>query len=1378
MSKRGFVRAPRKPAPTVPPARVAVNPPLELPEREPRNILLMIAIPALLVAIIGTLIVMYTSGARSMRGGFFPMIGLVAFAAMMFSGRFGRGRKMTWGEQEKQRRIYLRQLDEDRDEIQRAAQDQRRSQLFVHGDPQQLDTVIGGPRMWERRNTDDDFLDVRLGIGIQQSNESAVSLQWPEVPVGEELEPVTGRALRDFILEQSKIRGIGKVLSLRSKPGFSFLGSDMDELHGLMRAVLCSLAVYHSPGDLKIMVVTRHPEAWQWLVWLPHNQHDEMFDACGLRRLVFTSPMDLEVALDSELHRKGRGPWAPPSGSSPLAMPSPMETPGAGALGPHWVIIDDAVGTPEQWEGITGQKGMAGITVLRLATRPGVGVGFAEEDERFELREGRLRHRDAFYAVADMLAESTADRYARAIARWSPTTAGELSETDSQGGELLRLLGIDDPRKIEVDRLWAERRGRGDPKWGMVPVGVRPSGELEHIILRAKDFGGYGFHSVVIGTSGSGKSEYFLSLCNGIALTHSPETFIIIFVDMKFESAAQDLEGLPHVAGSLSNLGKDDRHLAERMRKAINGEIARRYRLFKEAGARDANEYEEMRLAGRDLEPVPILLVIIDEYLELFHHHQDWIDLVIHIGQEGRGCNVFFTLGGQRLDLSSLSKAKSNIAFRVALRAETAEDSRDVIGSDAALHLPSQQNGYALLKVGPRDLEQFRCFYVSAPYVLPKKASTAGKTVDLSFRQPRALTWEYQPLSDEDNAALAVMDEPEEPDEFLYHADGFKKKKLLEVIRDSLLAHPARPPHQIWLPPLEESECADALVQRFRGRPWHVDYGQNPGLVIPVGIVDIPEDHEQRVHVLDVEMDNVMVVGTAQRGKSSTLMTLMMSASLMYRPERVTFFCIGATLYAVEDLPHVAGVVSVTDTEGVSRTIATLEGLIRAREAAFKHYQIDISEFRARRFGAAGGGGTEPDDKFGDVFLVVDNFGDLYEKDMALGDRVIALARQGLSYGVHVMTSATSWLVGQRQALVGVSNARIELRLSNPDETAMNSGIEHRKAARRVLDRPGFGITKTSHELLVGIPEITGPNGERVGTRQVGRVIAGVTGADRVEQLVRLPDRIELGEIVTVHRDLPASVDPWSIPFALGETALQPVSLQTRVTPNLLVVGRQGCGKTSTLAAIGQSIMATLSPEQAQIVIIDPKTSLIGKVQGPHVRAYAYTADDVDQVLESLAAELQDRLPPSGLSQEELLTRTSWEGPHYFVLIDDEQELRPNGAVLGKPAAVGPLLPLIERSREIGLHVIASRLPGNWAGASAMNPLLQRLTSSRTPTLFMDNDPTSVRVYARIPAQQLPPGRGQLVSTEGEIEGILVGHPEPGPPTSAEIVSAPAPDRP
>ena len=296
------------------------------------------------------------------------------------------------------------------------------------------------------------------------------------------------------------------------------------------------------------------------------------------------------------------------------------------------------------------------------------------------------------------------------------------------------------------------------------------------------------------------------------------------------------------------------------MRKAINGEIARRYRLFKDAGARDANEYEEMRLAGRDLEPVPILLVIIDEYLELFIHHPEWIDLVIHIGQEGRGCNVFFTLGGQRLDLSSLSKVKSNIAFRVALRAETAEDSRDVIGSDAALHLPSKENGYALLKVGPRDLEQFRCFYVSAPFVVPKRAVNVNKTVAVSFSQPRAYTWAYQPLSESDSAALAVADEPEEPDEFLFHADGFRKKKLVDIIRESLVSHPrahrTRSGSRLW-------KSANRSMRWWpAGAASHgmSTTGRTPAWCFRSGIVDIPEEHDQRVHAIDAEMDNIMVV--------------------------------------------------------------------------------------------------------------------------------------------------------------------------------------------------------------------------------------------------------------------------------------------------------------------------------------------------------------------------------------------------------------------------------------------------------------------------------------------------------------------------------------
>ncbi len=106
-----------------------------------------------------------------------------------------------------------------------------------------------------------------------------------------------------------------------------------------------------------------------------------------------------------------------------------------------------------------------------------------------------------------------------------------------------------------------------------------------------------------------------------------------------------------------------------------------------------------------------------------------------------------------------------------------------MIGSDAAYHLPSKENGFALLKVGPRDLEPFRCFYLSAPFVVPKKKEVA-RTIDMTLTQPRLYDWQYQPLDAADAEALATAAAADaEPDEFLYYDDGFKKKKIVDVLR-------------------------------------------------------------------------------------------------------------------------------------------------------------------------------------------------------------------------------------------------------------------------------------------------------------------------------------------------------------------------------------------------------------------------------------------------------------------------------------------------------------------------------------------------------------------------------------------------------------------
>ena len=171
---------------------------------------------------------------------------------------------------------------------------------------------------------------------------------------------------------------------------------------------------------------------------------------------------------------------------------------------------------------------------------------------------------------------------------------------------------------------------------------------------------------------------------------------------MKFESAAQDILGIHPLVAALSNLGKDERHLAERMRRVIDGEIKQRYELVSPRWARATATTRRDR-GSPDSGPTAGALSCsssLTSISELFANHEKWINLMIHIGQEGRGANVFFMLGGQRLDLSSLQKAKSNIAFRITLRAESGDDSREVIGSDAALPPAVERERFAGREVG------------------------------------------------------------------------------------------------------------------------------------------------------------------------------------------------------------------------------------------------------------------------------------------------------------------------------------------------------------------------------------------------------------------------------------------------------------------------------------------------------------------------------------------------------------------------------------------------------------------------------------------------------------------------------------------------------
>ena len=120
------------------------------------------------------------------------------------------------------------------------------------------------------------------------------------------------------------------------------------------------------------------------------------------------------------------------------------------------------------------------------------------------------------------------------------------------------------------------------------------------------------------------------------------------------------------------------------------------------------------RTVGRDLPPLPALLVVVDEFSELLAQRPELVDLLGTIGRLGRSLGIHLLLASQRLDEGRLRGLESHLSYRIALRTFSAAESRAVLGVPDAHRLPPAP-GSAFLAIGHGELVRFRAAYVSGP---------------------------------------------------------------------------------------------------------------------------------------------------------------------------------------------------------------------------------------------------------------------------------------------------------------------------------------------------------------------------------------------------------------------------------------------------------------------------------------------------------------------------------------------------------------------------------------------------------------------------------------------------------------------------------------
>ncbi len=576
-------------------------------------------------------------------------------------------------------------------------------------------------------------------------------------------------------------------------------------------------------------------------------------------------------------------------------------------------------------------------------------------------------------------------------------------------------------------------------------------------------------------------------------------------------------------------------------------------------------------------------------------------------------------------------------------------------------------------------------------------------------------------------------------------------------------------PYRLWQPPLTEPVAIDELVNRLLGRPWNKDYGTARNLVFPLGIIDRPFKHDQPPWTVDTSGPgaNVLILGAGGSGKTTALQTLICAAALTHTPEQVQFYCLAyssTALTTVAQLPHVGEVAGPTDPYGVRRTVAELLALVRERKRSFLEYGIASMEmFRRRKFG--GEAGPVPNDGFGDVFLVIDNYRALAEENEVLIDQVNLIINQGPSFGVHVIVTADRESELRPPVRSGFGS-RVELRLAAVEDAK----LVRSRFAKDVPVKPGRGMVAVNYvrldsdpqaglHTLVARPALASTPNNVFESDSIVAAVSRLTTA-AAPPVRRLPARFGVEQVRELAaRDARQGVGAGGIAWAISELDLQPVYLNFAENSHLMVTGRRECGRTTTLATIMSEIGRLYAPGSstapppppgrptAQVWLIDPRRQLLTALGSDYVEKFAYNLDGVVAMTGELSAALAGREPPPGLSAEELLSRSWWSGPEIFLIVDDIQQLPP-----GFDSPLHKVVPFVTRAADVGLHVIVTRTFGGWSSAGS-DPMLRALHQANAPLLVMDADPDEGFIRGKMKGGPLPRGRGLLMA---EDTGVFV----------------------
>ncbi|MBS6325606.1 MAG: type VII secretion protein EccCa [Actinomyces sp.] len=1251
-----------------------------------------------------------------------------------------------------QRREYLSYLTETRESVRKVAKKQRAYYNWVYPSPDALVTLAAnGSRLWSREGNTYDLLTFRYGSGTQPLG---LIFERPPIDPMTEMDVVCLSAMDRFIGVHDHTDNVGKFLYLGDFSHIEVVG-DGESAYDEIRAIMMHLACFIDPSKLKIAVLCSADRLgdWEWVKWMPQARSSIVRDAVGPGRMISTDPRELAEMIGPDVAMRGAyrpGDDMPEWPHLLLVLDGaefPSNSPFGSAVGVRGVTI---MSRAREW------TPMKSHTALRLVIHPNPdhkGADVVDVVTMDSLPE---------QAFADRLTAVQAEAVARRMTPFATQQNLEEAETpvgrsdEARQMDLMELVGIGDIRDFDPEKQWRRREGR---ERLAAPFAVTPEGRPVVLDIKESAQQGMGPHGLLIGATGSGKSEVLRTLVLALALTHSPEQLNLVLVDFKGGATFAGMSDLPHVSAMISNL-ESELSLVDRMQDALQGEMVRRQEVLRQAGNyANVSDYEADRLAGKhEFPPLPALFIVLDEFTEMLMAKPEFGEVFIMIGRLGRSLSVHLLLASQKMDLGKARGLESHLSYRIALKTFTENDSREVLGIPDAAKLPPLP-GSGFLKAGGDGLVRFRASYVAAPPPARTLASISeGSTAGAPTAPIEILPFTVAPVITRED--LGEEEEVDQNQEVVLAGDEVWADMSEMDIAVAKMKGKGYPAHQVWLPPLEVPDTFATLMPDLRpdpelgfvSRAWR----ESGTLRVPLGTVDLPLEQRRETLVLDLSGagGNFALVGGPQTGKSTALRTIVQSLSLTYTPQEVQFYVMdfgGGTFAGFAGAPHVAGI-ATRDTEEVrTRMIAEIAAIMDDRERYFRAHGIDsMDTYRRGRLEG------RYDDGYGDVFLVIDGWGALRSEFDGLDRTVTTMMSRGLSLGVHLIVSAARWMDIRSEAQ-DIFGSRLELHTANPKESIVN----REGAARIPKGRPGRGIDMVGHEMMIGLPRADDDPDPSTVSQGVARTVAKIR-----ESLVHGegPKLRLLPENVTVPEILAQVPDPQVLPRGGGdmilgveESRLGPLLFNTRSESHLYLFGDGKTGKTTFLRSIISEVMRLYTPGEAKILTIDMRRTLMGAVPEDYQLRYLTNHAEAMKQMRDLAGFLRTRLPGSDVTPEQIRDRSWWSGPEVWILVDDYDLVTTTS---GNPLM--ELIDLLPQAADIGLHVIITRRMGG-ASRAAYEKVLQMMNDLAVTGILLSGNPSEGAIINGVKPKRAVPGRAQVVHRE---LGVVAAQLANTPPTS------------